>query len=117
MTTVRPPIEVDLPIREISEHSLRDKRMRSGHIKLLHMWWARRPLPACRADTLAALLPDPDALQPNDAFVERAAAALEAWADEHPKLAGPDLLAWSRVLRTEGGVDTAALHKALLAFV
>src|SRR5689334_357069 len=52
-------IEVDLPIRKISEHARREKSIRHGHISTLHLWWARRPLAACRAVTLAALLPDP----------------------------------------------------------
>ena len=52
-------IEVDLPIRKISEHARREKSIRQGHISTLHLWWARRPLAACRAATLAALLPDP----------------------------------------------------------
>src|SRR5262249_31946543 len=30
-----------------------------GHISTLHIWWARRPLAACRAVILASLWPDP----------------------------------------------------------
>jgi adenine-specific DNA methylase len=52
-------IEVDLPIRRISQHSRREKSIRHGHISTLHIWWARRPLAACRAVILAALWPDP----------------------------------------------------------
>ncbi len=52
-------IEVDLPIREISRHARREKSIRHGHISTLHIWWARRPLAACRAVILATLLPDP----------------------------------------------------------
>lgn len=52
-------IEVDLPIRKISGHARREKSIRHGHISTLHMWWARRPLAACRAVVLGALLPDP----------------------------------------------------------
>ncbi|MEW6680707.1 MAG: DUF1156 domain-containing protein, partial [bacterium] len=52
-------IEVDLPIKKISEHSRREKSIRHGHISTLHIWWARRPLAACRAVILASLLPDP----------------------------------------------------------
>lgn len=52
-------IEVDLPIRKISEHARREKSIRHGHISTLHLWWARRPLAACRAAALAALVPDP----------------------------------------------------------
>jgi adenine-specific DNA methylase len=52
-------IEVDLPIKRISAHARREKSIRHGHISTLHIWWARRPLAACRAVILAALWPDP----------------------------------------------------------
>lgn len=52
-------IEVDLPIRRISAHARREKSMRHGHISTTHIWWARRPLAACRAVICAALWPDP----------------------------------------------------------
>src|SRR5581483_11113904 len=51
-------IEVDFPIRRVSEESVREKNIRHGHISTLHIWWARRPLAASRATALAALLPD-----------------------------------------------------------
>jgi len=50
-------IEVALPIREISAESVRDKSIRHGHISTLHLWWARRPLSACRAIVFASLVP------------------------------------------------------------
>lgn len=56
-------IEVALPIKEISAESVRDKSIRHGHISTLHLWWARRPLPVCRAIVFASLVPDP--LDPN----------------------------------------------------
>src|SRR5208283_5095808 len=66
-------IEVDLPIKRISAHARREKSIRHGHISTLHIWWARRPLAACRAVLCAALWPDPaDALCPQ-AFREKAA--------------------------------------------
>lgn len=52
-------IEVDLPIKRISAHASREKSIRHGHISTLHIWWARRPLAACRAVICAALWPDP----------------------------------------------------------
>ena len=52
-------IEVALPIKEISAESVRDKSIRHGHISTLHLWWARRPLPVCRAVVFASLVPDP----------------------------------------------------------
>ena len=52
-------IEVDLPIARISAHARREKSIRHGHISTLHIWWARRPLAACRAVICASLWPDP----------------------------------------------------------
>ena len=52
-------IEVALPLKEVSEQSAREKSIRHGHISTLHIWWARRPLAACRAVICAALWPDP----------------------------------------------------------
>lgn len=51
--------EVDFPIAEVSRHSVREKYIRHGHPFTLHLWWARRPLAACRAMLMALLLPDP----------------------------------------------------------
>ena len=71
-------IEVDLPIKRISAHAQREKSIRHGHISTLHIWWARRPLAACRAVILAALWPDPaDPICP-PRFLEEARIALEA---------------------------------------
>lgn len=51
--------EVDFPIAEVSKHSAREKSIRHGHPSTLHLWWARRPLAACRAMLLCLLWPDP----------------------------------------------------------
>lgn len=51
--------EVDFPIADVSKHATREKSIRHGHPSTLHLWWARRPLAACRAVLLALLLPDP----------------------------------------------------------
>ena len=59
MTYPKRLIEVDLPIKRISAHARREKSIRHGHISTLHIWWARRPLAACRAVICAALWPDP----------------------------------------------------------
>src|SRR5262249_4019096 len=53
-------IEVALPLKEVSEQSAREKSIRHGHISTLHIWWARKPLAACRAAVFASLIPDPD---------------------------------------------------------
>ncbi len=73
-------IEVDLPIARISAHSRREKSIRHGHISTLHIWWARRPLAACRAVICASLWPDPvDPLCPQ-AFRDKAAELITAFA-------------------------------------
>jgi adenine-specific DNA methylase len=51
--------EVDFPIAVVSRHSAREKAIHHGHPSTLHLWWARRPLAACRAMLMALLLPDP----------------------------------------------------------
>src|SRR5581483_9702862 len=51
--------EVDFPIAVVSAHSAREKSLRHGHPSTFHLWWARRPLAACRALLMALLLPDP----------------------------------------------------------
>ncbi|OAV44065.1 DUF1156 domain-containing protein [Lewinella sp. 4G2] len=63
-------IEVAMPIREVSTESVRDKSIRHGHISTLHLWWARRPLPVCRAVVFASLVPDPEDAACPPAFVE-----------------------------------------------
>src|SRR5262245_5036520 len=50
-------IEDYLPIEAISAEASREKSLRSGHISTLHLWWARRPLVACRAAVYGALVP------------------------------------------------------------
>src|SRR3972149_7006017 len=50
-------IEDYLPIQAISVEASREKSVRKGHISTLHLWWARRPLVACRAAVYGALVP------------------------------------------------------------
>ena len=69
-------IEVDLPIRRISDHARREKSIRYGHIATLHLWWARRPLAACRAVVLGGLLYDPVDEQCPQSFRDGAMAAM-----------------------------------------
>lgn len=52
-------IEVDLPIASVSEHARDGRSVHHGHITAVHIWWARKPLPSCRAAALAASLIDP----------------------------------------------------------
>jgi putative DNA methylase len=52
-------IEVSIPLEAINVASAREKSIRHGHPSTLHLWWARRPLAACRAVLFASLVDDP----------------------------------------------------------
>ena len=52
-------IEIDLPLDAINAESAREKSIRHGHPSTLHLWWARRPLAACRAVIFASMVDDP----------------------------------------------------------
>ena len=59
--TKRKLIEVALPLEAINVASAKEKSIRHGHPSTLHLWWARRPLAACRAVLFASLVDDPSA--------------------------------------------------------
>lgn len=52
-------IEVALPLQAINAAAAREKSIPQGHPAGLHVWWARRPLAACRAVIFASLVDDP----------------------------------------------------------
>lgn len=97
-------IEVDLPIKEISAHARREKSIRHGHISTLHIWWARRPLAACRGVVLAALWPDPADPQCPAPFRDQAATAMRSFRNRR----GGAQRDWS---------DPEQVRAALLAFI
>jgi putative DNA methylase len=112
-------IEVDLPIKRISEHARREKSIRHGHISTLHIWWARRPLAACRAVICAALWPDPaDPLCP-ESFREAARRLIMKWANNHLNLSSPESAErFLAIRRTPDRLDdNEELRKALLDFI
>ena len=60
MTTRRKKlIEVSMPLKAINKASAKEKSIRHGHPSTLHLWWARRPLAACRAVLFGQLVDDP----------------------------------------------------------
>lgn len=59
-------IEVALPLDVINKESAREKSIRHGHPSTLHLWWARRPLAACRAVLFAQLVDDPSEYIPDE---------------------------------------------------
>jgi len=52
-------IEVAIPLEAINAACAREKSIARGHPSTVHMWWARRPLTACRAILFAQLVDDP----------------------------------------------------------
>jgi adenine-specific DNA methylase len=120
-------IEVDLPIRKISEHARREKSIRHGHISTLHIWWARRPLAACRAIACATLWPDPaDPCCPEE-FSEAAATILCEFAEnvrttkQLMELTAGNWSLWRGTdinsLRTAGRLDGIRLRELLFALI
>lgn len=63
MTQIKSPkklIEVALPLDDINAACMHEKQPGIGaHPRGLHLWWARRPLPAARAVWFAQLVNDP----------------------------------------------------------
>src|SRR5271157_3364269 len=82
MTYPKRLIEIDLPIKRISAHARREKSIRHGHISTLHIWWARRPLAACRAVICASLWPDPADDNCPQAFRDAAARLMTEFAEK-----------------------------------
>ena len=58
MQPKRKLIEVALPLEAINLASRREKSPKN-HPRSIHVWWARRPLAACRAVLFASLVDDP----------------------------------------------------------
>ena len=115
-------IEVDLPIRLISAHARRENGVRHGHFKTLHMWWARRPLAACRAVICASLWPDPADENCPEAFRSHAAELMFAWARDQVGLHSAENGLLFRTVRELGSAtillkDLVLLRSALLAFL
>jgi adenine-specific DNA methylase len=120
-------IEVDLPIKAISAHARREKSIRHGHISTLHIWWARRPLAACRAIVCATLWPDPADPNCPQSFRDVVARALRSFVetmrnDKHIAGLSPTLWGdWSvKTVRYTSPDDPEcweAMRSALLCFI
>lgn len=99
--------EVDFPLSAVNdacvEENNRKTRVDSGHLSLLHSWWARRPLASCRSLLLTLLLPDPcDPHCPKD-FKSKATKILSnvaGWTSERVK----------RQVRTDDGLKNILLR-------
>ena len=128
-------IEVDLPIARISAHARREKSIRHGHISTLHIWWARRPLAACRAVICAALWPDPvdlsawlekgeevpagDSVIRPARFLDTAQKCMIDWGKRHLSKVSPE--SYSTFIKVQQGTttfdDPSELRRALLDFI
>ena len=119
LLTVRRLIEVDLPIKRISEHARREKSLRHGNISTLHIWWARRPVAACRAVICAALWPDPADPSCPESFRVVAREMMRNWSTNHLKLLQEDSYARFAELQKHPAnlLDNATLRQALLDFI
>jgi putative DNA methylase len=112
-------IEVDLPIKRISAHARREKSIRHGHISTLHIWWARRPLAACRAVVCASLWPDPaDDLCPSQ-FVETSRQLMTYWGHNClKKCSDESSFRFNKIVRSPECLnDGGELRKAMLDFI
>ena len=78
MTYKKKLIEVAIPLEAINAASAREKSIRHGHPSTLHLWWARRPLAACRAVLFAQLVDDPSS-HPDRFPTEEAVEAERKW--------------------------------------
>lgn len=78
-------IEVALPLDAINAEAAREKSIRHGHPSTLHLWWARRPLAACRAVLFTSLIDDPDEPEAPEAYL-RALDKLPGTGDRREKL-------------------------------
>jgi putative DNA methylase len=47
MTVRNKLIEVALPLDVINKEPAREKSICHGHLSMLHLWWARRPVAWC----------------------------------------------------------------------
>lgn len=112
-------IEVDLPIKRISEHARREKSIRHGHISTLHIWWARRPIAACRAILCASLWPDPADPNCPDSFRVAARRWMTKWSNEYLRALGRQ--SYERFIGFQNNPgrldDNEQLRYALLDFI
>lgn len=53
-------IEDSFPVKDVSEESAKERRIRHGQISSLHIWWTRKPLIPSRSTNYAALIPLPN---------------------------------------------------------
>jgi adenine-specific DNA methylase len=104
MTNNRRLIELSIPLDAISTQAAREKSIRHGHISTLHIWWARRPLAACRAAVFAALVDAPDDPAERDRL-EKLIATMVDW-DQVKHGNAPVIEEACRIIREQWGDQT-----------
>ena len=119
MTSPKRLIEVDLPIRRISEHARKDQNIRKGHLHTMHVWWATRPLASCRAVIMATLLPDPADPNCPEHFRQEARRLMQDWAERYQVRAGTESFRRLVQIQKDPGRldDPSELRGALLDFI
>ncbi len=106
-------IEVALPLDAINAAAVKEKTIRHGHPSTLHLWWARRPLAACRAVLFASLVDDPgNDMPPDEAKKERERLFrmiehLVQWENSNNQAVLSDVRA--KILKDTGGNPPSAL--------
>ncbi len=79
-------IEVSLPLEAINTGAQQEKNpFLQGHPRSIHLWWARRPLAACRAVLFTSLIDDPDEPEAPEEYL-RALDELPGEGDRREKL-------------------------------
>lgn len=97
-------IEVSMPLEAINTASAREKSVRHGHPSTLHLWWARRPLAACRAVIFGQLVDDPSSWPDRFPTKDAEEAERERLHDvirnmvEWPGSSAADQMRWERAL-------------------
>lgn len=119
MTYPKRLIEVDFPLKKVSYESRREKNIRSGHIKNLHIWWARRPLTACRAVLACSLWPDPVDVRCTQLFIENVSKELLSFIHNNiSKISSENIVLFSKANEREGLLrNRQFLREALIGFV
>ena len=121
-------IETELPVKEISLQSVKEKLATTGSLASLHTWWARRPLAACRAVICASLWYDPVDINCPGYFQINAYKAIKSFAlavvsDKKKHLYTNNIDLWEKIaidksdFNSDNDNNKLILQKALLCFI
>lgn len=113
-------IEVDLPIRRISEIARYEKKSAGhGHLNTLHIWWSRKPLGVCRAVAAASLWPDPCDENCPEEFMEESKKTILEISDKYLHLVSNESYKRFNKYRSNKKIldNKEELQKALLDFI